>query len=202
MIAGAVVVVLLMGTLAVRQWLPSLEMPFASRQVDRSQPAVLLALDDLSEYHAATGQFQVIVDLQRDSRLPDFLHGERTLFVAGGTVDAIVDFRGLGPDAVEVSADRRRVTLTLPAPRLSDPRVDPERSYVFERDRGLLDRVAGLFSDNPTGERELYLLAEAKLEAAAAEAGLAGRAENNTRAMLRTLLGALGFEDVSVNFAA
>jgi hypothetical protein len=198
-VAMAAVVLLVVAAVALVRWLPSLVNPFAGREIDRSQPSVLLALDDLSEYHAATGQFQVIIDVERDSRLPTFLHGERTLFVAGGTVDAIVDFERLGPDAVQVSSERA-VTLTLPPARLSDARVDPERSYVYERDRGLLDRVGGAFSDSPTSERDLYLLAQEKLEAAAAETGLATRAEDNTREMLETMLGAVGFDEVTVRF--
>jgi hypothetical protein len=195
-----VAVLFVVGLLAVSAWLPSLVNPFDTLRVDRTQPAVLLALDDLSEYHAATGHFQVIVDVERDSQLPAFLQGERTLFVAGGTVDAVVDFDRLGAEDVRVSADRRAVELNLPGPRLSDPRVDPQRSYVYTRQRGLLDRVGGAFSDNPTTDRELYLLAEEKLAAAAAETELAQRAEANTRDMLETMFAALGFETVRVTF--
>lgn len=57
-----------------------------------------------------------------------------------------------------------------------------------------------MFSDGPTGERQLHLLAEERLEAAAREAGVADRAEANTRAMLENLLGSPGFEKVNVVF--
>jgi hypothetical protein len=126
--------------------------------------------------------------------------GERTLFVASGTVDAAVDLSGLDADAVAVDEDRGRVSIALPAARLTEARVDPDRSYVFERQRGLLDRVAGLFSDNPTSEQELYQLAEDKLTAAADDSGLEDLAQQNTEAMLRTLLSSLGFTDVAVSF--
>jgi hypothetical protein len=72
---------------------------------------------------------------------------------------------------------------------------------VYDRDRGLIDRVASLFQDNPTSERELYLLSEQKLRAAAQnDSGLLARAEQNTRRMLTSLLRALGFERVSITF--
>lgn len=177
-------------------------LPFAEqRTVDRTQGAVLLALDDLSGYTAATGRFQVIVDIERDvGAVPSAIAGERVLFVALGSVDATVDFSGLGPDAVEVDPDRERVTIDLPAAELTDARVDPEASYVFERERGLLDRLGGIFSDNPTSERELYVVAEEQLEEVARDTRLRDRAEDNTRAMLLGLLHGLGFDTVTVRF--
>jgi hypothetical protein len=72
---------------------------------------------------------------------------------------------------------------------------------VYDRDRGLIDRVASLFQDSPTGERELYVLAEAKLLSAARNgSGILRRAERNTRLALQGMLRALGFRDVTVRF--
>ncbi len=182
--------------------LPSLSNPFHTEEVDRTGPAVLTALADLHEFRAATGTFQVYIDIEHDARyVPDFIKGDRTLFLATGSVDAGVDFSNLDLSAVTVSADRRSVTVNLPAAHLSDPVVDPVQSRVVNRDRGLLDRLGSVFADSPTGERSLYLAAQPRLTAAAADAGLTARAQENTAAMLRQLLGALGFEDVQVNFA-
>jgi hypothetical protein len=196
-----VVVVLLIGLTRLVALLPSFGNPFAGETVDRSQPALLQAIEDLSEYQAATGQFQVIIDVEDDTRfLPSFLRGERTVFLAGGTVDASVNFSGLADGAISVSDDGRSVTVRLPPARLSEPRVDPEKSYVVSRERGLLDRAASVFSDSPTGERELYLRAQDRLSAAAAEAGLIERAETNTRNMLESMMTSLGLEEVTVTF--
>ena len=179
--------------------------PFGTDTKDRSQPVLLKSLENLSDYHAATANMQVVVDVEEDTRLlPSFIKGERTLFVAAGTVDAAVDFRGLSrdPDAVQVSDDRRSVKLTLPAPKLLEPRLDPDRSRVYDRDRGVLDRVEDALSDRPGDEQPLYQLAEEKLsEAAAAEPELRRTAERNTRAMLEGMLRGLGFERVTVRFA-
>jgi hypothetical protein len=71
---------------------------------------------------------------------------------------------------------------------------------VFSRERGLLDRLGSVLSDNPTSERELYRLAQAKMQAAAAQSDLAARAEQNTRAMLVTMLRSLGYREVTVTF--
>jgi len=180
--------------------------PFGTDTKDRSQPVLLKSLENLSDYHAATANMQVVVDVEEDARLlPSFIKGERTLFVAAGTVDAAVDFRGLSrdPDAVKVSSDRRAVTLTLPAPKLLEPRLDPDRTRVYDRDRGVLDRAEDALSDRPGDEQPLYQLADEKLAAAAAaDPKLLQTAERNTRAMLEGLLRGLGFEKITIDFRA
>ena len=197
----AAAAVLVVGVLAAVGSLPSLN-PFATEERDRSQPVVLRSIARLSEYRAATANLQVVIDVEEDAEyLPDFLKGERTLFVAAGNVDAKVDFRDLRDDAIQVSEDRLSATLTLPAPQLTDARVDPERSRVVSRDRGLLDRAGGLFEDSPTGDRALFLLAERKLiEAARADPTLLRSAERNTRDTLTGLLRGLGFERITIRF--
>src|ERR1700754_2083915 len=51
--------------------------------IDRSQGALMVALDDISEYHAATGTFQVLVDLEKDTPwVPSVISGERTTLFA------------------------------------------------------------------------------------------------------------------------
>src|SRR5687767_12749563 len=149
--------------------LPSLN-PFKTETVDRSQPAVLKSISRLSEYRAATANLQVIVDVEEDAEfLPSFLKGSKTLLVAAGNVDASVDFSRLGRGAVTITDDRRTATLRLPAPTLSKPRLDLGRSRVFDRDRGLFDRIESVFEESPTEDRKLLVLAEQKLAAAARE---------------------------------
>ena len=200
-ILGAMVLfVAISGLSGLRLW-PSFPTPFATRQVDRSPPVLLKAIEDLAVYKAATGNFQVVVDLEESTRgVPLLIKGQRTLFVAGGSVDAEVDFSGLKDGAIKVSPDGQRVDITLPRARLTPARVDPDQSRVFSRERGLLDRLGSVLSDNPTSERELYRLAQAKMQAAAAESDLRARAEQNTRAMLQSMLRSLGYREVTVTF--
>jgi len=177
--------------------------PLGQETVDRSTTPLLLALDDLHEYHAATGTFQVVVDQERDTPyVPSVISGERTSLLATGTVDAYVDLEDLGPDRVTLSADGSSATIVLPAPRLDDPRVDPAQSRVLDRDRGILDRVSDAIEDNPVDDSALYAVAEDKLADAAAQSDLQTRAQDNTRAMLTTLAGGLGVDDVTVSFEA
>ena len=192
----------LVGVARLGDLLPNLHNPFQSRTVDRTGPVVLKAVTDLHEYRAATGTFQVLVDLEKDTKyVPALLKGERTLFVALGSVDASIDFSKLDSSAVAVSSDRRSATLTIPHAVLSPAHVDPAKSYVADRDRGLLDRIGSVFTDSPTSERALFQVAEQKIaDAARADDGLRARAEENTRQMLTSLLGSLGFTSVAVTF--
>ncbi|HJT02236.1 MAG TPA: DUF4230 domain-containing protein [Pseudonocardiaceae bacterium] len=175
--------------------------PFKQQIVDHSPAPLLLALQDLSKYHAATGTFQVVVDLERDTpHVPPLISGERTTFLGTGSVDAMVDFSNLGSDRVAVSPDRRSVTVALPTPQLAPAVLDPATSRVVGRERGLLNRIADALQDNPVDEQELYQLAQAKLNEAAKTSDLARRGQENTRQMLTTLAGSLGFSDVTVTF--
>lgn len=172
--------------------------PFRTTEIDRTPAPALLQLVDLAEYHAAVGEFQVLVDLEQDVRyLPAALAGQRVLYIGVGSVDAVVDFTDLADDAVRVD-ETGAVTVVLPAPRLEEAVLDIEQSHVAERDRGLLDRLGGLFSDNPTGEQDLQRAAAAKISDAAVSTGLAERARTNTEDMLVGLLGQLGHDDVTV----
>ena len=181
--------------------LPHWGNPFRQQIVDRSPAPLLLALQDLSQYHAATGRFQVVVDVEHDTaHLPALISGERTTFLGIGSVDAMVDFTDVGPDRVTVSPDRRTVTIALPAPRLAPAVVDPAASRVVGRKRGLVNRIAAVFQDNPTSEQEVYQLAQARLTEAANASDLLRRSQDNTRQMLTTLGRSLGFSDVTVTF--
>ncbi len=142
--------------------------PFATTSIDRSPPAVLKELTNLSTYSAAQGRYEQTIDVEDDvSILPSFLAGEHTVFLAQGSVDARVDFSGLATDAIQVRGDHA-VTVTLPRPTLGKAVIDMDASRVASHDRGLLNRVGAVFSDNPNGEQRFY-------DAGAEEAG--GRRE-------------------------
>lgn len=199
---GVVAVLAVAGLDRITGLLPSLGNPFGVERVDRTGPAVLHTITDLSQYRAATANLQVIIDVEKDAKwLPAAIRGERVLFVARGTVDAGIDLGGVRAKAVDVTGGGRSVRVRLPRATLAEPVVDPAGSYVHSRQRGLLDRIGSMFTDNPTGERELYLLARQRLAAAAAaEDDLIRRAEANTRLMLQELLQGLGFEKVDITF--
>jgi hypothetical protein len=199
--AGAVVAGAAVGINAVGDWIAGWGDPTEPRVIDRSPAPLLLALDDLSEYHAATATLRVDVDREIDTPwLPSVISGERVTFQATGTADAYVDFEGMDAGAVTLSPDGTSATITLPAPQLAEVRIDPEQSRVVDRDRGLVERVGAVFAENPTDDSALYALAEDKLAAAAARSDVLDRAESNTRDMLTTLAKGFGVDEVTVEF--
>ncbi|MFF4649135.1 DUF4230 domain-containing protein [Streptomyces sp. NPDC001380] len=182
-------------------WLPGLPDLFGTETKDRSGPAVLKSIQDMSRYQAATGNYQVIVDLEKDAKfLPSAIRGSRTLYVGAGSVGAYVDLGRVGKDGVTVSSDRRSAVLRLPHAQLDQAALDPKRSYVFTKERGLFDRFGDFFGDNPGNEHELNVLAARKIQDAARQSDLDARAEQNTRSMLQGLLKSLGFTSVDVRF--
>ncbi|MEU1462432.1 DUF4230 domain-containing protein [Streptomyces sp. NPDC005727] len=183
--------------------LPGIKDLFGTETHDRSGPALLKSIQDMSRYDAASGNFQVVVDLEKDAKfLPDAIRGTRTLYVGAGTVDAYVDLGAVGDKDVSVDGDRTTATLRLPHARLGRPALDPDRSYAVSKQRGLLDRLGDLFSDNPNGEQAVQKLAVRHIGDAAKDSGLTGRAESNTTEMLQGLLRSLGFKEVHVSYGA
>ena len=203
LVVGALVAIAVaLAVPSIRGLLPSFDLPFGTETVDRSNPPILTEIRDLREYRAASGHFELILDIEKDVQLvPDELLGERTLFIAAGDVDASVDFSRLDEDAVRTSDDRLQATITLPHATLGPARVDTEASRVYDRDEGLGNRLQDLVTgDDANAQRELYLEAERKLAEAAAASDIVTRAEENTRAMLVGLLGSLGYTQVEVRF--
>ncbi|THA71541.1 DUF4230 domain-containing protein [Streptomyces sp. A0958] len=198
---AAALALLLIGTRL--SLLPGLGDLLGEETHDRSGPAVLKSIQDMSRYEAAAGNFQVVVDLEKDTKfVPDAIRGTRTLYVGAGTVSAYVDLGQATSGGVVVDEDRTTAEIRLPHAVLGKPALDPDRSYAVSKQRGLLDRLGDFFSDNPGSEQAVNQLAARHIGEAAKESGLAQRAEKNTTAMLRGLLGSLGFEKVTVHYAA
>ncbi|MGX5210705.1 DUF4230 domain-containing protein [Streptomyces violaceus] len=201
-VVGALVLVLVVFFAGIRlSVIPGLKDLFGTDTHDRSGPALLKSIQDISRYDAASGNFQVVVDLEKDARfLPDAIRGTRTLYVGAGTVDAYVDLGKVGENDVRVNGDRTSATLRLPHARLGKPALDPDRSYAVSKQRGLFDRLGDLFSDNPNGEQAVQKLAVRHIGDAAKESELTARAEKNATGMLEGLLRSLGFKEVRVSY--
>ena len=175
--------------------------PLRERTVDRSQPALLKSLTDLAELHAAEGRYQVLIDVEKDTRyVPSALKGSRTVYSATGTVDALVDLSAVGPGSIRVEGTT--VHLTVPAVRLDEPALDLAQSRVISRDRGVLDRIGSAVGDERNPDQQLLGLAQGKVgQAAIEDAQLRQRAEANARTTIATLVKGLGFTDVVIDFA-
>jgi Protein of unknown function (DUF4230) len=195
--ALAAVVVLLIAASAVRL-LPQLRNPFHTTTTVRSQPPLLKSITSLSRYEAASGTFQVVVDLSKHtSFLPSFIAGSETLFVADGTVIAYVNFAGLKGSAIKVTGPHA-VRISLPPAQLEPAVLDVSQSYVFAEQEGLVNRVADFFSGNPNSQQAVYVIAEQRIQTAARTSALRADAQRNTTAMLDSMLGSLGYARVTV----
>jgi hypothetical protein len=204
---AAIITALLVGTAAVvvalsaARLLPSFRNPFAEATSVRTGPVLLRSITALSRYEAASGSFQVVVDLTRQSSfVPSFIEGTSTLFVGVGTDIAFVDFSHLTGKAIVESPNRTAVTIRLPAAQLEPAVLNLHQSYIFAQQRGLLNRIGDFFTSNPGDQHQVYLVAQQKIQVAAKRSALMAQAEVNTRNMLISLLRSLGFRHVTVMF--
>jgi hypothetical protein len=201
LIGGLAMLVVLVLVLSAVRLLPQLRNPFTETTTDRSQPALLKSITALSRYEAASGSFEVVVDLsKRVSLVPSFLAGSETLFIGQGTDIAYVDFSGLKGPAIKVSSDRQSVTVALPPAQLEPATLNVQQSYVYAQQQGLFNRIGNFFSGNPNSQQQVYILAEQKIQTAARQSALMSQAQINTRTMLNGMLTSLGFTHVTVTF--
>ena len=200
-VAAIVAAIVLIVVLSAVHLLPQLRNPFAETTTVRSQPVILKSIPNLSRYEAASGSFQVVVDLtKRTSLIPSFLEGSETLFIGQGTDIAFVDFATLKNGAIKVNADRTSVTVTLPKPQLEPAVLNVSQSYVYAEQQGLFNRIGNFFSGNPNSQQQVYQIAQQKIQTAARQSPLLADAQKNTEGMLTGMLTSLGFQHVTVTF--
>jgi hypothetical protein len=203
-IVGAVAAVLvLIVVLSAVHLLPQLRNPFAETTTVRSEPVILKSITELSRYEAASGSFEVVVDLtQHSSLLPSFLEGSETLFIGQGTDIAFVDFSQLKGQAITMNADRTEVTVNLPKAQLEPAVLNVSQSYVYAQQQGLFNRIGNFFSGNPNSQQQVYVLAQQKIQTAAQQSPLLTEAQKNTEGMLEGMLTSLGFTHITVTFGS
>jgi Protein of unknown function (DUF4230) len=202
-LAAIVAVLVFVLVLSAVHLLPQLRNPFSQTTTVRSQPVILKSITNLSRYEAASGSFEVVVDLtKRTSLIPSFLAGSETLFIGQGTDIAFVDFSRLKSQAITMSADRTAVTITLPKAQLEPAVLNVNQSYVYAQQQGLFNRIGNFFSGNPNSQQQVYQIAQQKIQTAARQSPLLTEAQKNTEGMLTGMLTSLGFQHVTVAFGA
>lgn len=156
-------------------------------------PATIVRqINDLARLETASYEMEKIItaESQQDGLL-DMLLGESMIFVAYGKIYAGVDFsRMTAADIVVV--DPTTVRVHLPEAEIfSDiPVLDNERSYVADRDTGLLT------SADPELETRVRQAGEQAIREAAMNSDILGRANSNAQTYMRNLLGGLGFSNI------
>jgi hypothetical protein len=202
-LAGLIALILVVGVGAKITGLwPDIHNPFQKKTEDKSQPTLLLSIQDLSRFEAATGNFQVIID-QKDTikYVPDFIYSNRVLFVAAGSVDAYVDFSNISEGDIKADPDTKSVEVHLPAPQLEDVNLDQDNTYVYDASEGLGNKVKDFFSGDANKMQKFYQLGEDRIAQAAQDSDLRQRAGDNTKKMLEQLLRSLGYTIITITVA-
>ena len=117
-----------------------------------------------------------------------FLFGDRLLFVAHGVVIAGMDLALLGPGDLWV--DGGVLHVRLPEPEVFIASLDNEKSYVYDRDTGVLTK------GDINLETAARKAAEMEIENAALEDGILTQARLNGENYLSRLLRDLGYPEV------
>lgn len=138
----ALLLVLVLVVLAGRfSLLPGFDDVFGEETKDRSGPALLKSIKDMNRYEGAAGNFQIVVDLEKDAKfLPDAIRGTRTLYVGAGSVSAYVDLGAIGQKSVTVDKDR---TAGAPRPPRRSVLRQPRQRTCGEPARGTAHRRGG-----------------------------------------------------------
>jgi hypothetical protein len=193
--------VLLVGGFALAKGWLGLGDLFAARTVDRSAPVIVERLRDQNGFHGASGTFSATVDVEHTHGIvPAVIAGDRAVYNGVGTVDATVDLGALARTPQRDAAGT--LVIRLPHARIGGVHLDPGRSHMMNRDRGLLDRLGSAFVDSPTSEREVQRISERRIARAAAGSDLRVRAERNTARMIQKLATSLDAGPVDVRFGA
>ncbi len=126
-----------------------------------------------------------VVTAERGQNVFAPLFGDKLLFVAHGVVIAGVDLRKLSPDDLAVREGALHVT--LPPAEVFVATLDNEKSYVYNRDTGLLTH------GDINLETSARQAAEQAIKEAAIEDGILDIAQQNAETYLERLFRTLGY---------
>lgn len=189
---STIAIVLFLGLLAANYFGLN---PFRQAEAkEPERPSLLVSIQDLSQYHGAVGNFEVLIDDQTNEIgwLPDFVSGERTLFLASGTVNAYLDLGSLNGENFQLSEDGTKATIRLPEAQLDKPNLNLQDSYIYDQQRGVGKAITDAFST--PDQSKFYEMAEARMVSAAEESELRNQATENTKTMISGMLKSSGVE--------
>lgn len=153
-------------------------------------PVVIVhEINELARLETASMELEKVIRAERDQDLLWGALGETLIFVAYGEVIAGVDLAKIQPADMQV-IDPDTVMIYLPDAEIFVATLDNQRSYVADRDTGILT------DSDPTLETQVRQAAEQEILEAALEAGILREANQNAEAYMRTFLNNLGFENV------
>jgi len=193
LVAGGILVGVL-GTWRFTPKFPSVPPLSSSVTVVRPTASVLGKIQDMKRLETVSFHMERVIDLtEKQSQLFGLIETEDAiLLVAAADVRAGVDLAKLGPADVVADIERRTAKITLPPAEILSAALDGEKTYVHTRKTGVLARRRENLETRARNE------AERTLVAAAVEAGIFPRAEENATRVVRELVRSLGYERIDV----
>jgi hypothetical protein len=161
----------------------------------RPNPATIIReIQTLSRLETVSYSVEKVITVEKNQHgLADLLGlDEKLLFVAHGKVIAGIDLSKLHVQDITVTDDNM-VIVGLPEAEVFICTLDNEMSYVYDHERGVLNRVFEEQSDLETLARQA---AEDAIEEAALEDGILDIANTNAESYMRAFLMAMGFDQV------
>jgi Protein of unknown function (DUF4230) len=160
-------------------------------------PAVVTAIRDMARLDATSFHIEKVVEVsEAQSQLWGLVEAkDALLLVAVGDVVAGVDLAALRDTDVIVDPASHTVHLHVPAPTVTSATLDERATHVYSRSTDTLARR------NEQLEGAARLKAEEQMRQAAIDAGILDRARASADRTLRSLLRALGYEGVDLDWA-
>jgi hypothetical protein len=152
--------------------------------------AVVLAMKSVARLETAQFTIEKVIIKEQGQGALGALFGDHVIFVAHGDVIGGVDLSKLVQGDVAVLPNGKAF-VTLPAAEIFVTTIDNDKSYVVDRQTGLLTK------GNINLETEARQEAQHEIENAALEAGILDQAQKNAETYLRQLMSALGYPDVT-----
>lgn len=150
---------------------------------------VLNEVNSLARLETASYSFQDVLRSERNGDTLFGVFGESLIFVAYGEVVAGVDLSQLEDEDVQVTGPSS-VMIHLPASEIFFTNLDNDRSYVADRDVGILT------SADAQLETKVRQLAESRMKEAALGSGILDLSQRNAEEFMITFLENFGFEEI------
>jgi hypothetical protein len=116
------------------------------------------------------------------------LFGDKLLFVAHGIVIGGIDMSKIRPEQMKL--EDGTLTIQLPPAEVLITTLDNQKSYVYDRETGLLTKG---FTELETSARQA---AEQEIYKAAIEDGILDMANQNAEVFLENFFNSLGYQDI------
>jgi hypothetical protein len=170
-----------------------LNAPPATPEVDI--PTVVISqVQGVSELTTSVFVMEAVVPASQDQKIGSLTIGEtKLLYIAHGEVKAGIDLDRLKPEQIKV--ENNKLEIQLPPPIILDSKIDVNRSYVYDYDRGFLGLGPDVGTDLQTfAQRETL----AKITTSACEQGVLEEANKRAELVVSQLLTTAGYENVVV----